>query len=190
MLVNAAAGGVGTALVQLSKLKGCEVFGTAGSDDKMPYLRKIGVDHAINYRTSDFGAEIRLILNGRTLDVAFDSLGGKTYKTSNSLLGSGGRMVSFGVAEVSGWKGGIHGPGLWGSGSRDRLFDFRIRRRSLAGGPCDVLHCQSGGRIVRLWLRVPLKIRAEMICIFATCFCAVPAKSLARHPGLGSCEVL
>ncbi len=107
VLVNAAAGGVGTALVQLAKLKGCEVFGTAGSDDKMPHMRKIGVDHAINYRTSDFGAEIRRILNGKTLDVAFDSLGGKTYKTSNSLLGSGGRMVSFGVAEVSGRKGGI-----------------------------------------------------------------------------------
>ena len=107
VLVQAAAGGVGTALAQLAKLKGCEVFGTAGSDEKLGYLKKIGVDHPINYRTSNFVDEVRRILKGETLDVVFDSLGGKTYRRSKSLLGTGGRIVSFGIAERSGKKGGI-----------------------------------------------------------------------------------
>lgn len=108
VLIHAAAGGVGTALVQLAKLKGCEIFGTAGSDEKLAYLKRIGVDHPINYRTQDFVDEIRTTLNGEPLDVVFDSLGGKSYRRSKSLLGPGGRIVSYGVAESVG-----KGSGLW-----------------------------------------------------------------------------
>jgi NADPH2:quinone reductase len=107
VLIHAAAGGVGTALVQLAKLKGCEVFGTAGSDEKLAYLKTIGVDRPINYRTGDFVDSVRTALNGRGLDVVFDSLGGKTYRQSKRLLGAGGRIVSFGVAELSGKRAGI-----------------------------------------------------------------------------------
>jgi NADPH:quinone reductase-like Zn-dependent oxidoreductase len=108
VLVHAAAGGVGTALVQLSKLKGCEVFGTAGSNEKLDYLKRIGVDHPINYRTSDFVDVVRKQLHGEPLDVVFDSLGGKNYRRSKSLLGPGGRIVSYGVAESIG-----KGSGTW-----------------------------------------------------------------------------
>jgi NADPH2:quinone reductase len=107
VLVHAAAGGVGTALVQLAKLEGCEVFGTAGSNEKLAYLRAIGVDHPINYRAGDFAAEVRRALGEHRLDVVFDSLGGKTYRRSRRLLGPGGRIVSYGVAEWSGKSAGI-----------------------------------------------------------------------------------
>jgi NADPH:quinone reductase-like Zn-dependent oxidoreductase len=107
VLVHAAAGGVGTALVQLAQLKRCEIFGTAGSDEKLGFLKKVGVHHPINYRTRDFVDEVQKILNGERLDVVFDSLGGKTYKRGNSLLGTGGRIISYGIAERSGRKGGI-----------------------------------------------------------------------------------
>jgi NADPH:quinone reductase-like Zn-dependent oxidoreductase len=106
VLIHAAAGGVGTALVQLARRRGCEIFGTAGSEAKLAYLRKLGVDHAINYRTASFDQEVKRLLQGARLDVVFDSLGGRTYRQSRALLGTGGRIVSFGVAEMSGRRGG------------------------------------------------------------------------------------
>jgi NADPH:quinone reductase-like Zn-dependent oxidoreductase len=93
VLVQAAAGGVGTALVQLCKLKGCKVYGTAGSAEKIEYLKNQGVDHPIKYREKEFDAEIK-----EKLDVVFDSIGGKTFKKGLKLLDFGGRMVSFGAA--------------------------------------------------------------------------------------------
>lgn len=93
VLVQAAAGGVGTALVQLCKLKDCKIYGTAGSPKKLDYIKSQGVDVPINYRTGDFSEKI-----SEKLDVVFDSIGGATFKKGYKLLGSGGRMVPFGAA--------------------------------------------------------------------------------------------
>jgi len=102
VLIQAAAGGVGTALVQIAKRRGCVVFGTAGSPAKLDYLREIGVDHPINYRQKDFAREVRSIRGNRGLDVVFDSIGGKTFRQGYNLLASGGRIVTFGVAGMTG----------------------------------------------------------------------------------------
>ncbi len=102
VLIQAAAGGVGTALVQIAKRRGCVVFGTAGSPAKLDYLKEIGVDHPINYRQKDFAKEIRSICGDRGLDVVFDSIGGKTFRQGFNLLTSGGRIVSLGVAGMTG----------------------------------------------------------------------------------------
>jgi len=109
VLVQAAAGGVGSAIVQLAKRKGCIVFGTAGSDKKLDYLRSIGCDYPINYRKEDFVAAVKRELKGERLDAAFDSIGGSTYKKSRKLLGAAGRMVNYGAAQRSSKKGGIFG---------------------------------------------------------------------------------
>lgn len=109
VLVQAAAGGVGTALVQIAKMRGCVVYGTAGSDAKLQYLRDLGVDYPINYNTQDFVAEIQKIRGKAGLDVVFDSLGGKIFKQGYKLLGNGGRIVGFGAASRSSGKGGIFG---------------------------------------------------------------------------------
>ncbi len=93
VLIQAAAGGVGTALIQLCKLKGCKIYGTAGSEEKLEYLRKQGVDVPINYREQDFSTVIR-----EELDVVYDSIGGSTFKKGFKLLGPGGRIVTFGAA--------------------------------------------------------------------------------------------
>ncbi len=93
VLVQAAAGGVGTALVQLCKSKGCKIYGTAGSDRKIKYLQDQGVDHPINYNEKDFSTEIT-----EKMDVVFDSIGGQTFKKGLKLLDFGGRMVAFGAA--------------------------------------------------------------------------------------------
>jgi len=99
VLVQAAAGGVGTLLVQLAKRRGCIVYGTAGSESKLEYLRRIGVDHPINYRSRDFAEEIRRMRGDAGLDVIFDSLGGAAVRKGLQLLGAGGRIVCFGAAD-------------------------------------------------------------------------------------------
>ena len=99
VLVHAAAGGVGTLLVQLCKRRGCVVYGTAGSDDKLGLLRELGVDHPINYRTADFADAVRRLRGDAGLDVIFDSIGGATTRRGMALLGAGGRMVGFGAAD-------------------------------------------------------------------------------------------
>src|SRR5215470_12691928 len=99
VLVHAAAGGVGTLLVQLCKRRGCVVYGTAGAEDKLGLLRELGVDHPINYRTADFAAEVRRLRGADGLDVIFDSIGGATTRAGMRLLGAGGRMVCFGAAD-------------------------------------------------------------------------------------------
>ncbi len=98
VLVHAAAGGVGTALVQLCKRRGCIVYGTAGSADKLTYLRGLGVDHPINYRTSDFVDAVQRIRGSDGLDVIFDSLGGASVRKGMQLLAAGGRLVCLGAA--------------------------------------------------------------------------------------------
>ena len=99
VLVQAAAGGVGTVLVQLAKRRGCVVYGTAGSDDKLAYLRQLGVDHPINYRREDFADAVRQLRGAAGLDVVFDSLGGSAVRKGLGLLAAGGRIVCFGAAE-------------------------------------------------------------------------------------------
>jgi len=97
--VQAAAGGVGTLLVQLCKRRGCVVYGTAGSDAKLDVLRGLGVDHPINYRREDFAEAVRRIRGNDGLDVIFDSLGGSSVRKGVALLAAGGRMVGLGAAE-------------------------------------------------------------------------------------------
>ncbi len=111
VLIQAAAGGVGTALVQLAKRRGCIVYGTAGSDQKIGYLRQLGVDYPINYREEDFDTFIRgKIGTDGGLDVVFDSLGGSAVKRARKLLRQGtGRIVCYGAASRSG-----KGKGIWG----------------------------------------------------------------------------
>ena len=110
VLIQAAAGGVGTALVQLAKRRGCIVYGTAGSEHKIGYLRQLGVDYPINYREEDFAAFIKKKAGKESLDVVFDSLGGKAVKQARQLLRKGtGRIICYGAASRSGQSKGILG---------------------------------------------------------------------------------
>jgi NADPH2:quinone reductase len=107
VLIHAGAGGVGTALIQLCKRKGCEVFATAGSNEKLTYMEDQGADHVINYRTQDYETEVKRILNGNRLDVTFNPIAGSTFKKDFRLIGSGGRVMLFGGSERSGKKWGV-----------------------------------------------------------------------------------
>lgn len=95
VLVHAAAGGVGMAAIQLCRIAGAEVIGTA-SASKHAMLREAGVAHTIDYRTQDFEREVRRLTNGRGVDIALDATGafGKSYRALAPL----GRLVCFGLS--------------------------------------------------------------------------------------------
>jgi NADPH2:quinone reductase len=98
VLVHAAAGGVGTALVQIAKWKGCTVYGTAGSNEKLEYLKNIGVDYPINYREESFIDRITELRGKQRVDVIFDPIGGRNFRNSLKVLAYGGRIIPFGAS--------------------------------------------------------------------------------------------
>lgn len=101
VLIHAAAGGVGTALVQIALHRKCIVYGTAGSPEKIEKLKNAGVHHPINYRETDFHESIKQSNSGVGLDAIFDPIGGKSVKKGMQLLGAGGRMVVFGASSLT-----------------------------------------------------------------------------------------
>jgi NADPH2:quinone reductase len=99
VLIQAGAGGVGLAAIQLAKRAGGTVLATASSDDKLDRLREYGLDHGINYRTDDFPSVARELTGGRGVDLVVDSVGSTlagsvqalAYRGRVSLVGSAGR---------------------------------------------------------------------------------------------------
>ena len=98
VLVQAGASGVGIAAIQLAKRAGAVVFATASKDDKLERLRDLGVDHGINYVSSDFVQEVRRLTDGRGVDVVVDSVGGHVLAGSLQCLAYRGRCVTVGNA--------------------------------------------------------------------------------------------
>lgn len=105
VLIHSAPGGVGIALTQLARNKGCKIFGTSGSSWKLETMKKQGVDRPIDREEEDYAEVIREELEGSNLDIVFDPLGGKHFKKNLSLLAPAGRLVGFGGAERVGKKG-------------------------------------------------------------------------------------
>lgn len=101
VMIHAGAGGVGTALIQLCKLKGCEVFSNAGSDEKLAYMTEHGADHVMNYRKEDYTKVIQQKLGKEKLDATFNPIAGSTFKKDMKLIGAGGKLVLFGGSERS-----------------------------------------------------------------------------------------
>lgn len=98
VLIHAGAGGVGLAAVQLARQAGCTIFATAGSEKKLELLAEYGVDHPINYQTTDFEREVLRLAGGPKIDVVLDSVGGHYFKKDLNLLRPHGRVVAFGAA--------------------------------------------------------------------------------------------
>ena len=105
VLVHAAAGGVGSFLVQLAKRKGAVVYGKIGSDSKIAYLQSLGVDLIVNYKKEAYFKTLGTHLGNQKLTASFNAVGGKTAKTDMKLLGPGGRLFLFGGADLATRKG-------------------------------------------------------------------------------------
>jgi NADPH:quinone reductase-like Zn-dependent oxidoreductase len=101
VLVHMAAGGVGTAVLQLCRtVDDLVIFGTA-SAAKHEVLRAEGCSHPIDYRAVDYAAEIRRLTGGEGVDVVLDPLGGKDWRKGLKLLRPCGRLVAFGFANMA-----------------------------------------------------------------------------------------
>jgi NADPH2:quinone reductase len=79
VLIHAGAGGVGHVAIQLAKLKGAQVCTTVGSQDKARLVRQLGADHPILYKQTDFVEAALDWTGGEGVDLAFDTVGGKTF---------------------------------------------------------------------------------------------------------------
>jgi NADPH:quinone reductase-like Zn-dependent oxidoreductase len=107
VLIHAAAGGVGTALIQLCKRKNAIVCAKIGSRAKERIVRDLGADEVVVYSEKPYEKSVSEWLGGEQLDVSFNPVAGSTFKKDFSLLGAGGRLVLFGGSERSGKRWGI-----------------------------------------------------------------------------------
>ncbi|MFD5716809.1 zinc-binding dehydrogenase [Streptomyces sp. NPDC127036] len=129
VVVPAAAGGIGTLLVQYAHHRGATVIGLAGGPEKVARVRANGADHAVDYTEPSWSEKVRAQLGGRPASVVFDGVGGEVAREAVALLGPGGRHVVFG------WSGeGIRdgSPYLVEGVSEQVLGPVMMRR---AGGP-------------------------------------------------------
>jgi NADPH2:quinone reductase len=132
-LVHAAAGGVGLLLVQIAKLCGATVIGTAGTEEKAKLAKAAGAEEVILYTEQDFVEETERITDGEGVDVVYDSVGKDTFDGGLDVLKPRGYMVLLGASsgpvppidlQVLNQKGGLFvtRPALaWYTATREEL---------------------------------------------------------------------
>jgi len=96
ILVHAAAGGVGSLLLQFAKRLGATVFGTVSTPRKADYIKSLGADEAILYRDSDFVAAIMKLTDGQGVHAVYDSVGKDTVAGSVRCLAKRGMLILYG----------------------------------------------------------------------------------------------
>ncbi|HEY9372961.1 NADPH:quinone oxidoreductase family protein [Streptomyces sp.] len=98
LLVHAAAGGVGSAAVQIGKATGATVIGVVGGPEKAAAARALGCDAVVDRRSEDVVAAVKEATGGRGVDVVFDPVGGDAYTQSTKVVAFEGRIVVVGFA--------------------------------------------------------------------------------------------
>ena len=98
LLVQAAAGGVGSGAVQLGKAAGARVIGVVGGERKAEVARSLGADVVIDRRSQDFVSVVKDVTGGRGADVVYDSVGGEAYTRSTKCVAFEGRILVVGFA--------------------------------------------------------------------------------------------
>jgi NADPH2:quinone reductase len=97
LLVQGGSSGIGVTAIQLAKALGAKVIVTAGSDEKCAACVGFGADHAINYRTADFVAEVKRLTDGKGVDVVLDMVAGSYVAREIECMAEDGRLVIIGV---------------------------------------------------------------------------------------------
>jgi len=98
LLVHAAAGGVGSAAVQLGKAAGAHVIGVVGGPEKVQAALRLGADVVVDRHTEDFVEVVRNVTHGRGADVVYDPVGGDAYQRSTKCIAFEGRILVVGFA--------------------------------------------------------------------------------------------
>lgn len=101
VVVTAAAGGIGTLLIQAARRVGAEVIGAAGGPGKTALARELGAATAIDYLQADWEERARSALGTRPATLVLDGVGGDIGRTAMELLGTGGRLIMFGSSSGS-----------------------------------------------------------------------------------------
>jgi NADPH:quinone reductase len=163
-VVHAAAGGVGLLLVQIAKLRGAYVIGTAGSDEKAELARAAGADHVIVYTREDFAAETRRLTDGEGVHVVYDSVGRTTFLDGLGVLAPRGTMALFG--QSSGAVDPVDPQLLNQRGSlfltRPTLVHYTRTREELLGRAADLFGWIARGELsVRIDDELPLERAAD-----------------------------
>ena len=97
LLVHGGTSGIGTMAIMLAKAFGLDVIVTCGDDDKCAEARKVGADHAINYKTQDFVEEVERITGGNGVEVVLDMVSGDYVARNMKCLAESGRHVTIAV---------------------------------------------------------------------------------------------
>lgn len=98
LLVQAAAGGVGLAAVQIGQALGARVIAGAGSADKLAFCEQHGAHAAVNTREEGWDARVRELTQGRGADVIYESVGGEVFERSLKCIAWGGRLLVIGFS--------------------------------------------------------------------------------------------
>ncbi len=98
LLVHAAAGGVGSAAIQLGKAAGARVIGVVGGSEKTEVARRFGADLVVDRHREDFVEVVKAATGGRGADVVYDPVGGDTYQRSTKCIAFEGRILVVGFA--------------------------------------------------------------------------------------------
>jgi len=98
ILVHAAAGGVGSLLVQLAKHRGARVIGTASTAEKLQLVESLGADAAVNYTEADWTEQVLAATGGRGVDLLIEMAGGEVGGQNVKLLAAGATMIVYGAA--------------------------------------------------------------------------------------------
>lgn len=98
LLVHAAAGGVGSAAVQLGKAAGARVIGVVGGPEKVEVASRLGADVVVDRHTEDFVEVVREVTGGHGADVVYDPVGGEAYQRSTKCIAFEGRILVVGFA--------------------------------------------------------------------------------------------
>jgi NADPH2:quinone reductase len=117
VLIHAAAGGIGSAALQLAKAAGARVITTAGGEGKVALCKELGSDLAIDYTSDDFAERVMDTTQGRGVDVVFDTVGGEVAERSWKCIARNGRhlMVGFSSGIAAEDEGIIPRPILFGN---------------------------------------------------------------------------
>ncbi|MGW3134332.1 zinc-binding dehydrogenase [Streptomyces sp. NPDC001139] len=152
-VIPAAAGGIGTLLVQYAKHAGAHVVGLAGGPEKTARVLAQGADLAVDYRDPQWPEKVRAHLGGRPATVVFDGVGGEVARQAVGLLGPGGRHLVFGWS-AEGVRDGS--PYLVDGVSEQVLGPVMFRNASLQTLELRALAEAAAGRLTPAVTRFPL----------------------------------
>ncbi len=97
-MIHAAAGGVGSLLVQLAKLKGARVISTASTAEKLEFVKNLGADAIVNYMEANWTEQVLTATEGKGVDLLIEMVGGETGAQNIKCLAQGATMIVYGAA--------------------------------------------------------------------------------------------